>query len=115
MRRMMTSASSSSLRTFWSGGALGMNMPFQIVRKPLRRRRQARVLGQMVGIRRVVAWESQRPRAARRHRGRLHVEASERAGGKLRIVEQTAVVKRLHRDDGFLRRMRHGGELAIGA
>src|SRR5262249_56359825 len=95
IRRTITAASSSSSRSSRSGGALCMHVPLQITGKAFRTRRQARVLGKMLRIRRIVTGKRQRPGAARSHRDGVHVKPGQRAGGEQRIVEERAVVKLL--------------------
>src|SRR5262245_12166843 len=116
IRPAMVAASSSSSRYAAeepSGGAPVMHVPVEIGREALRRRGQAGVFREVGRVLRIMVGEAQRPSAVRLHRDGLDVEAAERAGGKLGIVEQVAVVQLLDRHHGLGRGMRHGGELAV--
>src|ERR1700682_6313578 len=113
--RQITSASNSSSRKVFSGGTPLMHVPLQVVGKPFGRRGEPGVFGHMRGVDAVMIGQWQRPGAARLDRNRLDIEAGQRAGGEQRIAQQIAVVKFLHGDDGLLRGMRHGNELALDA
>src|SRR3984957_8823705 len=113
--RQITSASNSSSRKVCSGGTPLMHVPLQVVGKAFGRRGKLGIFGHMRGVDAIMIGQRQRPGAARLDRNRLDIEAGQRTGGEQRIVQQIAVVNFLHGDDGFLRRMRHGKELALGA
>src|SRR5205807_7865984 len=95
----MTSASSSSPRKECksSRGALGMHVPIEIGGKSVGARGHARVFGEMRRVGPVMIGKRKRPSAVRRDRDRFDVEAAECAGRECGIVEQTSLVKLLHR------------------
>src|SRR3984885_4159208 len=113
--RQITSASNSSSRKVFSGGAPLMHVPLQVIGKTFGRGGEPGVFGHMRGVDAVMIGQRQRPGAARLDRNRLDIEAGQRSGGEQRIVQQIAVVDFLHGDDGLSRRMRHGEELALDA
>src|ERR1700733_2589849 len=117
IRRVMTSASSSSSRnaraaggtvSLSSRGAAGMNVLIEIARKAFRSGSAACVVGKMHEVGRVMIRQAERPAAVLCDRDRLDIEARQRAGGKDGIVEQVAVDDLLDRCHRALARMRHG-------
>src|SRR5215475_7249333 len=98
IRRVITSARSSSSRIFDSGlpaigyllcnsrCAAGMYVLREITRKPLLARSQASVFAKVRQIGPIVVGQAERPTAVLCDRDRLHVEARQRAGGEHRIV-----------------------------
>src|SRR5262245_58456013 len=119
IRRVMTSASSSSSRNPPAGaagpstpacapsrGAAGMDILIEIASKTFRSRSAAGVFGKMRKIGRIVIRQAERPAAILRDRDRLDIEARQRAGGEHGVVEQTAVDDLLHRRHRALAGMR---------
>src|SRR5262249_48454709 len=105
----MTSASNSSSRNDCkaSRGALGIHVPIEISGKSIGARGHARVLTQMRRVRAVVIGKRQRPSAFRRNGDRFDVQAAEGAGREQVVVEQTSLVKLLHRHYGLRGGVRH--------
>src|SRR5450631_2939337 len=115
IRRVMTSASSSSSRQAVDGdttftrpssrGAAGMDVLLEVAGETLGGGGEAGIFAHMDEVGGIMAGQAERPAAVLGDRDRIHIETRQGARREHGIVEQIAVDELLHGDHGLLARV----------